>query len=86
MFGWTMYQKLLVDGFKLKNISTLDKQFIKNYNENSDKRYIFEADVEYLKDSHDLHSELTFLPERMKSNKCDKLVCNLYDEKTMLFI
>ena len=86
MFGWTMYQKLPVDGFKWKNISKFDKQFIKNYDGNSDRRYIFEVNVEYLKDSHDLHSDLPFLPERMKINKCDKLVCNLYDKKTMLFI
>ena len=86
MFGWTMYQKLPVDGFKWKNISKFDKQFIKNYDGNSDRRYIFEVNVEYLKDSHDLHSDLPFLPERMKINKCDKLVCNLYDKKTILFI
>ena len=30
---------------------------------------------------HDLHSDLAFLPERMKINKCNKLVCNLYDKK-----
>ena len=29
---------------------------------------------------HDLHSDLPFLPERMKINKCNKLVCNLYDK------
>ena len=38
------------------------------------------------KDLHDLHSNLPFLPERMKINKCNKHVCNLYGEKfTMLF-
>ena len=26
-----------------------------------------------------MHSDLPFLPERMKINKCSKLVCNLYD-------
>ena len=30
---------------------------------------------------HDLHSDLPSLPERMKINKCSKLVCNLYDKK-----
>ena len=29
---------------------------------------------------HDLHSDLAFLPERMKINKCSKLVCNLYEK------
>ena len=30
---------------------------------------------------HDLHSDLPFLAERMETNKCIKLVCNLYDKK-----
>ena len=29
---------------------------------------------------HDLHSDLPFLPERMRINKYIKLVCNLYDK------
>ena len=28
-----------------------------------------------------MHSDLPFLPERIKINKCSKLVCNLYDKK-----
>ena len=28
-----------------------------------------------------MHSDLLFLSERMKTNKCNKLVCNLYDKK-----
>ena len=58
-----------------------DKDFIKSYDEDSDKGYIFEVDVEYPKYLHVLYSDLPFLPERMKINKCSKLVCNLYDEK-----
>ena len=30
---------------------------------------------------HDLHSDLPFLPERIKIDKCRKLVCNVYDKK-----
>ena len=28
-----------------------------------------------------MHSDLPFLPERMKIDKCNKLVCNLHDKK-----
>ena len=28
-----------------------------------------------------MHSDSPFLPERMKIDKCNKLVCNLYDKK-----
>ena len=58
-----------------------DEEFIKNYDENVDKGNIFEVDVVYPKYFQDLHSDLPFLPERMKTNKCNRLVCNLYDKK-----
>ena len=54
--------------------------FIKNSDEDSDKGYILEVDAEYPKNLHDLHSELPFLPESKKINKCNKLACNLYDK------
>ena len=57
-----------------------NNEFIKSYDEDSDKGYILEVDVEYPKNLHDLHSGLPLLPERMKINKCNKLVCNLYDK------
>ena len=38
-------------------------------------------DVKYLKRLHELHSDLLFLPERMKIDKCKKLVCNLSNKK-----
>ena len=45
------------------------------------KGYILEEDVKYLKELHDLHSDLPFLPERMEINKCKKLLCNLSNKK-----
>ena len=38
-------------------------------------------DVKYPKRLHELHSDLPFLPERMKINKCKKFVCNLFNKK-----
>ena len=81
-----MSQKLPVDGFKWeKYILKFYEDFIKNYDEESDEGSILEADIEYPKNLHDLHSDLPLLPERMKIDKCSKLICNLYDKKTMLF-
>ena len=54
-----------------KNRLKFNEEFIKNYDEDSDKGYILEVDVEYPKNLN---------PERMKGNKCSKLVCNLYDK------
>ena len=77
-----MSQKLPVSGFKWKkNISKFTEKFIKNYDEDSDKGYILEVHVKYPKKLHDLHSDLPFSPERMKIDKCRKLVCNLYNKK-----
>ena len=49
-------------------------------------KIVIKVDVEYPKNLHDLHSDLPFLPERKKIYKCNKLVCNLYDKKAVLFI
>ena len=75
---------LHVDDFKFKkDILKFAKDFIINYDEHRDKEYILEVDVEYPKNLHDLHSNLPFLPEKMRNNKCSKLVCNLYDKKKL---
>ena len=66
----------------MKDLSKIVEDFIKNHNEDNDKGYILEVDVEYLKNLRDLHSDLPFLSERVKIDKCSKLVCNLYDKKS----
>ena len=82
-----MSQKLTVNGFKfVGKVSKIDEDFIKNYDEDTHEGYILEVNFEYPKNLHDLRSDLLFLPERMKIDKCNKFVCNLYDKKTMLFI
>ena len=73
--------KIACNGFKWeKNISKYDKKFMEKYDEDSNRGYILEEDLECLKNLHDLHNHLPFLPERMSINKCNKLVCNLYDK------
>ena len=64
-----------------KNVSKFNEQLIKNYDEDSNKGYILQVDVEYSKDLHNLHIHLTFLSKRMKIKKCNKLTCNLYNKK-----
>ena len=67
LYGWAMSQKLPVGDFKWideDDISKFDEQFIKNYDENSDKGYILEVNAEYPKNLHKLHSDLSFLPKR----------------------
>ena len=48
-YGWAVLQKLSLGNFewiRKDNISNFNESFIKNYDENSDKGYIFEVDVE----------------------------------------
>ena len=78
-YGWAISQKSPGKNRK-KDILKFNEHFIKNYDEDSDKGYILEVDVEYHKNLHDLYSALPFLPERMKINKCSKLVCSFYDK------
>ena len=50
IYGHGMSQNLPVNDFKqTKNLSTFDEDFIKDYDEHSNKGYIFEVDVEYPK-------------------------------------
>ena len=58
LYGWAMSKKLPVNGFKwLDNDKTakhvINEEFIKNYNENYKKGYIFEVDVKYPKNLHE---------------------------------
>ena len=48
-----MCKKLPVGNFKwVYDLSMFTEDFIKNYEENSDKGYFFELDVEYSKNIH----------------------------------
>ena len=38
---------------------------MKNYNEESDKRYFLKVDVQYIGKLQKLHNHLSFLPKRM---------------------
>ena len=82
MYGWAVSQKLPVDDLKwIEGTSKINEEVIKNYDENNGKGYILEVDVKYPKRLHKLHSDLPFLPKRMKIDKWKKLVCNLLNKK-----
>ena len=75
-----MLQNLPVNNFAwIKDTSKINEDFIKKYNRESDEGYFLEVDVQYLKKVHELHNDLTFLPESMKIEKVKKLLANLHD-------
>ena len=70
-----MSQKLPVKDFKwVTNVFKINEDFIKNYDKDGNIGYFLNVDIEYLRELYNLHSDLPFLPERMKINKCSKLV------------
>ena len=74
--------KIALNGFKwIKKLSKFNEHFIKNYDENSNKGYVLEVDIEYPKKLFNLHNDLPFLAERKKIEKCKKLVCSIHDKE-----
>ena len=65
-----MSQKPPVDGFKwVKDLFKLNKGFIKNYDENSDRGFFVEVDVEHPKSLFNFDKDLPYLPGRKKIEK-----------------
>ena len=61
-----------------------NKYFIISYNDDRYEGLFHEGDVQYSKNSHNLHKGLLFLLERVKIEKREKLVANLYDKEQYL--
>ena len=76
-----MSKKVPINKFEwIEDTSQFNEYFIKKYNEESNKGYFLEVDVQYREKLHELHNELPFLPERIKIEKVEKLVTNLHDK------
>ena len=71
---------MLVDCFEWGKPSKFTSDFIKQYDKKSSTGFVFDVDIDYPKNLHGLHSDLPFLPPKMKIYKCDKLICNIYDK------
>ncbi|GFU01580.1 uncharacterized protein NPIL_134211 [Nephila pilipes] len=57
LYGWAMSQPLLLNNFKWVDFLDVD-----HINENGEKAYILEVDLEYPESLHDYHSELPLAP------------------------
>ena len=63
-----------------RGYSQFNENFVKDNDEESDKGYFLEVDVQYPEKLHELHNDSPFLPERMKIEKVEKFVTNLHDK------
>ena len=82
LHGWAISQLLPTGGFKWVNdVSKFTPDEICKLAKHGSKGYLLEVDVKYPKELHDLHNDIPFMCEKMKINKVEKLVPNLYDKK-----
>ena len=71
-----MLNKLPVNGFEWgEDISEFDKSFIKSF---------LELDAKHSEKLHHLRNDRSFLPQKMKIEKVEKLVANVQDKKEYL--
>ena len=72
---------------KTQKLSKFNEDFIKKYDEDCNKGYFFEVDIDYPKELFNLHKDLPFLPERKKVEKVEKLICSIkHKEKYAIHI
>ena len=82
LYGWAMSQPLPTGGFKGGNdVSKFTPDEISRLAKHGSKGYLLGVDVRYPEGLHDLHNDLPFMCEKMKINKVEKLVPNLFDKK-----
>ena len=78
LYGWGMSQPLPAGGFKWTDVNPNE---ISELATRTDKGYLLEVDVSYLKELHNPHNDLPFMCERTEINGVEKLVPNLRDKK-----
>ena len=83
LYGHVMQQKLPVNGFKWRrDIFKFSEELKQEYDEDSNKGYILKGDVCYVYKGNIRGTKLFFvLAQRMKIDKRQKHVFNLYDNK-----
>ena len=80
LYGWAMSQPLPTGGFhwvefrKDRSPKTIVEELVVK----KDYGYLLEVDVAYPKELHDYHNDLPFMCTKMKINRVEKLVPNLY--------
>ena len=70
--------------FPVKSFKWFENASQFGYNEECDDGFFFcEVDLQCLEKLHDLRNFLSFLSERIKTEKVEKLVANLHDKTFM---
>ena len=69
LYGWAMSQYLPTGGFRWMTEKQINKINLAQYNKESKKGLIFEVDLEYPKNLHNLHNDYPCAPEKVKVTK-----------------
>lgn len=87
-----LYGKSMTQHLPIRNFEWCTEQFdvdkILNIADDSETGYIFEVDLEYPDNIHDLHSDFPFCPEHLtppNSKNVKKLMLTLHNKKTTSF-
>ena len=64
LYGYAMNKTLPLNGYTWADVSIFTDDFTKNYDDEGDKGYSLEVDVEHPKELLSAHNDLRFLPER----------------------
>ena len=80
LYGWAMSQYLPTGGFRWLTPKEIDDLDLSTLNNESEKGMLFEVDLDYPHELHDLHNDFPLAPEKIKvdktmlSNYCKKIV------------
>ena len=84
LYVWAMILKRPTGGFNWVDASKFMPDKIDSFANCDSRGYLFEVDVKYPKDLHDLHNGLPFMCEKMAINRVEKLVPNLHNKKNYI--
>ena len=72
LYGWVMSQYLPYSGFKWLKQNEIDKFDVNSIGENSFDGYIFEVDLQYPDELHELHNDYPLASEKLVANLGNK--------------
>lgn len=82
LYGVALSQKLPLNNYEFCE-EEFDRERILSLDDDADEGYIFEVDLSYPPELHDLHKDYPFLAEKMQvpNSREKKLLLTLYDKK-----
>ena len=82
LYGWAMQHKLSIGNYKWETPSLLTEKYISDINENGQRGYILQVDLEFPQSLHEYHNLYPLCPERKlkKTKTLSKFQLNLKEK------